>query len=496
MIQVGNDGGLLPQAVLLPSTPLGYDLQTAPQDACGMGGRGMGRGTAAERVVVGLTFKTLYLAPGERADVIVDFSEVPSGSKLILYNDAPAPAPLGDGRVDYYTADLDLTSIGGAAATVAGYGPNTRTILQFQVEGPASAPFDLERLQRALPAAFAASQDPVLVPAAAYDAVYGTESAPAVPAERDGTLTFTAMGRDYPLTLPVQGKMVSELFDPTYGRKTATLGVDAPLAASGKRTSVPYSAIDPATEYVGVDAEASPPSLGDGTQVWRITHDGTESHSIAFGAFNVQVLARARRDGKARAPDPGELGWKDTLRVDPLETVLIALRPLLPDLPFKLPASARELDVTRPAGAEGGFTELDPVTADPAVVTNERADLSWEASWSVHLPAGEESHTMRPLVVQGSPAAPAALVAAAADGPAVTLTWKGPIFPPAVVAYMVQRAGDATFTRGLKALEAAAGATSLVDDTARAGRTYYFRVRAESAAGFSPWSAPAEVTLP
>ena len=106
--------------------------------------------------------------------MIVDFSEVPAGSKLILYNDAPAPAPNGDTRVDYYTGDVDQTAIGGAPATLAGYGPNTRTVLQFQVDGPAAAPFDLERLQRALPAAYAAAQDPVLVPSAEYDAVYGT----------------------------------------------------------------------------------------------------------------------------------------------------------------------------------------------------------------------------------------------------------------------------------------------------------------------------------
>ena len=174
--------------------------------------------------------------------------------------------------------------------------------------------------------------------------------------------------------------MVAELFDPQYGRETATLGVEAPLAARGVRTAVPYSAIDPATEFVASAEEASPPQLGDGTQVWRITHDGMESHSIHFAAFNVQVLARATRDGAdPRAPDPGELGWKDTLRIDPLESCLVALRPVLPKLPFKLDASARLLDVTRPLGATGGFTELDPLTATPRKVANEAADFSWEA---------------------------------------------------------------------------------------------------------------------
>ena len=136
---------------------------------------------------------------------------------------------------------------------------------------------------------------------------------------------------------------------------------------------MPYSAIDPATEYVAGADRATTPRVGDGTQLWRITHDGIESHSIHFGGFSVQVLARATRDGdEARAPDPGELGWKDTLRIDPLETCLVALRPVLPQLPFKLAASERPLDVTRPLGATGGFTELDPVTAAPHTVV-ERA---------------------------------------------------------------------------------------------------------------------------
>ena len=200
--------------------------------------------------------------------------------------------------------------------------------------------------------------------------------------------------------------MVSDLFDPGYGRKTATLGVEAPLSASGARTGVPYSAIDPATEYVLAATQASPPRIGDGTQVWRITHDGTESHSIHLGGFDVQVLARATRDGDARAPYPGELGWKDTLRIDPLESVLIALRPVLARVPFKLEASKRPLDVTRPLGATGGFTELDPLTADPVSVANAPADFSCESSWSIHLPGGEENHATRPLVIQGSPAPP------------------------------------------------------------------------------------------
>jgi hypothetical protein len=531
LIQIGNDGGLLPQVARLESTPVGLEYRMpSAQD------QEMGEFPS----IVAVTGKALYLAPGERADVVVDFSRVPAGSKLILYNDAPAPAPNGDSRVDYFTGNVDQTAIGGAPPTVAGYGPNTRTILQFQVDGPATEPFDLERLKRALPAAYAAAQDPALVPCAASDAVYGAAAAPetadpsaspaaaeasaspattqddgmqdsgmqdgAVPQEAASsapqddarTLAFTPLGRGYILTLPVQGKMVSDLFDPTYGRKTATLGVDAPLSANGVRTAVPYSAIDPSTEYLAVDPEATAPQLGDATQLWRITHDGTQSHSVAIGGFDVQVVERARRDGAARAPDPGELGWKDTVRVDPLESVLIAVRPVLPKTPFKLPASARDLDVTREPGAKGGFTELDPVTAAPLAteVVNAAADLSFEAYWSIHLVGGEESHTARPLVLQGTTTSPAGLTAAAGDGPAVRLTWTAPLFPPPVTGYVVERAADQDFEEDLRAFAVAADEASYTDATAQSGSTYFYRVRTEAAAGWSTWSAAAEISMP
>lgn len=41
------------------------------------------------------------------------------------------------------------------------------------------------------------------------------------------------------------------------------------------------------------------------------------------------------------------------------------MRPVLPELPFELPASERSLDITLPLGARGAFTQLDPVTAAP-----------------------------------------------------------------------------------------------------------------------------------
>jgi FtsP/CotA-like multicopper oxidase with cupredoxin domain len=126
-IQIGNEAGFIPFPVALNNPPVQFSVQN---DANGN--------------PIAATLKyNLMMAPAERADVIIDFSHVPVGAKLILYNDAPAPFPGGDTRNDYFTNDPDQTLIGGAPSTPPGYGPNTRTLLQFQVVprvGPADPP--------------------------------------------------------------------------------------------------------------------------------------------------------------------------------------------------------------------------------------------------------------------------------------------------------------------------------------------------------------------
>ena len=51
-----------------------------------------------------------------------------------------------------------------------------------------------------------------------------------------------------------------------------------------------------------------------------------------------------------KPPDANELGWKDTVRMNPLEDAIVALRPIAPSLPFQVPDSIRPLDVTMPLG--------------------------------------------------------------------------------------------------------------------------------------------------
>ncbi len=120
-IQIGTEGGFLPTPVVLPNQPVAWNLDPTT-------------------FTVGLVLQqnqgggTLMLGPAERADVIVDFSQF-AGKTLILYNDAPAPWPALDPHYDYYTGAPDNRDMGGANTTLAGYGPNTRTVMQIQVSG-------------------------------------------------------------------------------------------------------------------------------------------------------------------------------------------------------------------------------------------------------------------------------------------------------------------------------------------------------------------------
>jgi FtsP/CotA-like multicopper oxidase with cupredoxin domain len=113
-VQIGSEGGFLPTPVVIDPKPIGfqYNLRNI--------------------VVNNVTRHSLYLGPAERADVVVDFTQF-AGKTLIVYNDAPAPVPAGDPRIDYYTGHPDYTATGGAPTTLPGYGPNTRTVMQIRV---------------------------------------------------------------------------------------------------------------------------------------------------------------------------------------------------------------------------------------------------------------------------------------------------------------------------------------------------------------------------
>ena len=484
MVQIGTEGGLLPQPVVIDSTPIGYNYNRR------------------DIVVLNVQNHSIMLGPAERADVVIDFSGVPNGSKLILYNDAPAPVPAFDPRYDYYTGDPDMTAMGGAPTTPAGYGPNTRTLLQFQVVKTASAPpmkragwrFQrwLTSLQSALPAAYALTQAPPIVPEKAYGDATNTYVR-----IQNNSVRFTPRGQSTPITMPLQPKAIQELFELDYGRMNATLGVELPFTNFNTQTTIPLGYHDPLTEVIGNSDKMTPiGSAGDGTQIWKITHNGVDTHAIHFHLFNVQLINRVGWDGAIRPPDPNEVGWEETVRMNPLEDAIVALRPVAPSLPFKIGDSVRPLDPTVAVGAP--LTLTNPADGNPITVPNDMTNFGWEYVWHCHLLGHEENDMMRPIEFQVSPAKPSGLTATSpptgTNPPSVTLNWSNNATTPAATDFLVQRATDAAFTANLATFAVPGSATTYTDTPLATHSTFYYRVRAENAISYSAWSGSANAT--
>ena len=195
----------------------------------------------------------------------------------------------------------------------------------------------------------------------------------------------------------------------------ATLGTELPFTNFNTQTTIPLGYVDPFTEdlYDGSNVASQPVgTLGDGTQIWMVTHNGVDSHAIHFHLYNVQLINRFGWDGTNRPPFPNELGWKDVVRMNPLEIDFVAMRPISQSLPFPVPDSIHMLDVTKPAGADvNAMSNVDPV-GNAAPQTNTLQAMGWEYVWHCHLLGHEENDMMREQVFQVPPQTPTNMVAA------------------------------------------------------------------------------------
>ncbi len=507
-IQIGNESGFLPAPAVIPPQPMTWVTDPTVFNA----------GNADKH--------SLLLGPAERADVIVDFSKF-AGQTLILYNDAPAAFPARDPRLDYYTGNADLTDTGGAPPTQPGYGPNTRTMMKIKVLAGAAAPFNLTALQAAFahhldatgkPAgAFETSQHPIIVGQSVYNSAYGTNFMSTGP--DNGTVqifneflnfkTLAAGAAGPSLTIPLERKAIHDemnaAWDPIYGRMGGMLGLEAPNAQPGQAQNlVLYPFINPPTEVLkGIEL---PPGVSvtpissatDGTQIWKITHNGVDTHPIHFHLMDVQLLNRVGWDGIVRKPDANEIGWKETVRISPLEDTIVALRPFMPKLPFGVPDSIRPLNPAEPIGSTAGFNSTDangnPVTPITNVMTNFEAEYVWHC----HILSHEEMDMMHPVSALVNPVLPyPPAVTYTRNTGGVVLTWidRTPINyatlaswgdPANEIGFRIDRAtvGN-TGTVGTYATigKTLANQTTYTDTTAVAGRNYRYRVVAYNAAG-------------
>lgn len=475
-IQIGTEGGFLPAPVVLPNKPVTWNLNPTTFDVGNVNGG------------------TLILGTAERADVIVDFSAF-AGQTLILYNDAPAAFPAIDTRYDYYTGDPDQTGTGGAPSTLAGYGPNTRTIMQIRVKAnPVATTYPLATLQAVFAktpgkrGVFESSQDEIIVAQKAYETAYDT----IYPADKfvginDKNKSFkTALGTPMNIlfNLPGLHDEQSGVYSVEDGRMSAMLGSTIP----GIPGFVPIPYIAPPVEIVKDSVYGTAlGSLGDGTQIWKLNHNGVDTHTIHFHLFNVQLINRVAWDNIIRKPDSNEVGWKETLRVNPLQDTIVALRPVAPTTPFKVPNSIRLLDPTMPDGfplKPPPFGWANP-NGNPVTVLNHEVNLGWEYVYHCHLLGHEEMDMMHEVSLTVAPDAPI-IQSATLNVNQVTVNWTDNSISE--TGFIVQRNTSAGAWITLATVPSTTGPgtgalNTYVDTTVVSNTTYNYRVLATNVVG-------------
>ena len=300
----------------------------------------------------------LLMAPAERADVIIDFSDF-KNQKLILYSDAPAPFPGGDIRNDYYNSGQapnppdGLTPIGGAPPTIGGFGPDTRLLMQFEVGTRSTLvghepnfPDTVTQLTEKLPIAFAESQPN--------------------PADLLPTPDNTHI------------KSLLESND-EFGRLQQFIGDE---------TAVPITLLEtPLTD------EATENQV----QRWEIYNLTADTHPMHSHLVNVAVRSRQQflfdangfvmplqpdSQFPVKLPDLNEMGWKETVCTNPGEITTV-------DMQFTLPSGTPPPDSPR-------LLALDPPVHGAEYV------------WHCHILEHEEHDMMHALVVMPAGGAPTA----------------------------------------------------------------------------------------
>ncbi len=517
-IQIANEGGFLPApAVIDGQQPVTYI-------------------TDPTRFDVGNVDKhSLALAPAERGDAIVDFSKF-AGKTLILYNDAPAAYPARVPGYDYYTGGPDMSPVG-APTTLPGYGPNTRTVMQVTIadKAPAAA-FDLTRLKNAFKhnaggtGVFESGQHPVIVGQSAYNSAYGTSFASSsncngkstktdcdglVRVDDTGSFSFNTLKSPTTKTTvgmepkAIHDEMNASTFD-EYGRMTANLGIEAQPPTPGLQNVTLYPYVNPTTELIDgtnlpkndviydanglpvKDLKVTPISdAKDGTQIWRFTHNGVDTHPIHFHLYDVQVLNRVTWDNIIIPPDANELGWKDTVRMSPLEDTIVALRPIIPEVPFEVPNSVRMLNPMEPGGSGAMFNNIDPQGNPTTAITNQLVNFGWEYVFHCHILSHEEMDMMRPVSLALPPKRPDGVVPAitgTGTSRRIKVTWNDNSITE--TAFLVQRTTDGknwttagTVDSPLNAPNTH-GVRTFTDPTANVTTAYLYRVVARNVVGY------------
>jgi spore coat protein A len=363
VLQIGTEGGFMPQATEVPTDiPFYLDATLNALNPVGQG--------------------SLIVGCAERYDLIVDFSNH-AGQSIILYNDAAAPFPGGDPRNDYFPGLANGNPVN--TKTKPGFGPNTRVLMRFKVKttttsADSTLKIDATTKFETLPAINGHTwNDPLIVPS-----------------DPNGYPDLTKI----PQGIKVRRLSLNENFD-AWGRLQQQVGDDIAQPTGGYGRAYESTA----TEVINLNGQ---PSV---REIWQIANLTADVHPMHFHLVNVQILKRQPIDvlnpfaprlndtvldafnflsNAPRLPDKNEVGWKETCRMNPGEVITVIMEFALPKITDTAGKPIDLSSVILPDGTHGGLGTPPP---SPRTGGNEYA-------WHCHILEHEEHDMMRPLVVK------------------------------------------------------------------------------------------------
>jgi hypothetical protein len=281
-------------------------------------------------------------------------------------------------------------------------------------------------------------------------------------------------------------------YDTEYARMGGLMGLELPVVNSLNQNLVLYGYASPPVDLL--QNSMSPlGTLQDGTQIWKITHNGVDTHPIHFHLVNVQLINRVAWDNALLPPEPNEIGWKETVRVNPLEHAIVAMRPVAPVLPWDLPNSVRLLDVTKPEGTVlmGGPAGFVDPGGTVTTVVNHKVNFGWEYVWHCHILSHEEMDMMHSLNLVMAPKAPTGVTGTLVASPrSVVLNWTNPALN--ATHFIIERATNAGFTANFVSFRTTGLQLTYTDTTIAANTQYFYRVKAANTVGDTTlYAAPA-----
>ena len=201
---------------------------------------------------------------------------------------------------------------------------------------------------------FERAQEPIIVGQAAYSSAYPNSYFPTnfpwegIAQINDQSLNFvTLAGQQVNKVTEPKGihDEMGASFDPVYGRMSGNLGMQLPNPTTLNALLVLYGYNDLPTEFVNNSTTVNvqvlpgvpgqPGTIADGTQIWKISHNGVDTHPIHFHIFDVQLVNRVGWDGQIALPEAERTGLEGHHQDQPADGHHRGGAPQGPDAPLR-----------------------------------------------------------------------------------------------------------------------------------------------------------------